>query len=489
MKKNKDIILYILPVLIFAFLKCTKLDNEAYTGHIMFICFVALAAYGYYLKFKGRLTAQKAVTLIIIAGIVLRTGYTAYTYVFDRQHDIGMNDENGVGHWGYLYHIINGHLPPSNEYQFYQPPLFYIISAAVIRLLMLITGVTDWTQFLYMTQFVSCVASCVVLIFMEKIMDSLKINKKFQIAAISLTAFYPAQILTAGRFNNDSLALMFMVLALYFTLRWHQSLKMRYIVGIAFAIGLGMMTKINVAIIAFVTGPLMLYHLFKCIRDRDMSVLKMLIIQFIVFAVICFPCGLWYPIRNYIEFDQPLNYVHELEKTSFVYTGDASWIMRWLRFPLFNFFEVPYMNMMEDTNIIMAIIKTGVHGEFDYENITMLFAGLIDYVHFILLAFTAFAIGFVMIKNRDMDKTQKYSAFWVWILMAVFYIQFNIKYPFLCSADFRYLLLGQIAASLFISYLTEYTSRHKEIKAYKYLTGFTVILCSTFCIMGIMHFC
>ena len=147
------------------------------------------------------------------------------------------------------------------------------------------------------------------------------------------------------------------------------------------------------------------------------------------------------------------------------------------------------MNMMEDTNIIMAIIKTGVHGEFDYENITMLFAGLIDYVHFILLAFTAFAIGFVMIKNRDMDKTQKYSAFWVWILMAVFYIQFNIKYPFLCSADFRYLLLGQIAASLFISYLTEYTSRHKEIKAYKYLTGFTVILCGTFCIMGIMHFC
>lgn len=488
MKKNRNIILCILPVLIIAVLRALQLNSEADTRIIMSICLGAVIAYGCYLAYKGQLTAGKVVLLIIIAGIVVRSGYTAYTHIFTRQHDIGAADENGVGHWGYLYHVVNGHLPPSNEYQFYQPPLFYIVTAAVIRFLMALKGTADWTQFAYISQIVSCVASCVVLVYMEKIMDGLNINKKYQIAAISLTAFYPAQILTSARLNNDSLAFMFMVLALYFTLCWHKSLKMRYIVYTAFAIGLGMMTKINVAVIAFVTGPVMLYHLFKCIKTNDTKLLKNLIKQFVIFAVICFPCGLWYPIRNYIEFDQPLNYVHELGEDSFVYTGDASWIMRWVRFPL-NFMKVPYMNMGEDTNIIMTLIKTGVHGEFDYEGMSALLAGGLDYVHLILLIFTAFAIGFVMIKGRDMDKTQKYSALWVWLIMAVSYIQFNIKYPFSCTADFRYVLLGQLASALFISYLIEYTSQHREIKAYRYLTGFAVILCGTFCVMGILHFC
>lgn len=280
-----------------------------------------------------------------------------------------------------------------------------------------------------------------------------------------------------------------MVLALYFTLCWHKNGGMKYIIYMALAIGFGMMTKINVAIIAFVAGPVMLYHLYTCIKSGDAKRIKNIIFQFAVFAIICFPCGLWYPIRNYILFDQPLNYVHELGKGSFVYTGDASWILRWVKFPLLNFMNVPYMNMDNDTNVFMALIKTGVHGEFSYDELSSYFAGGYDYIHFILLLFSAFAIGFVMIKYKDMDRTGKYGSFLVWLVVGVSYVQFNINYPFSCTADFRYVLLGQMAAALFISYFMEYTAGRREIKAYRYMNGFSMFLCAVFCIMGIMHFC
>lgn len=485
----KTILLYILPILAVIFLRITKLNSEEDTKVVMRIALAGLACYGMFKAYKGNLTAATVVKLLIIAGIVVRVGYMVYTHAFTRAHDIGMNNETGVGHWGYLYHVINGNLPPSNEYQFYQPPLFYMVSAAAIKIVMAVTGSSDWTDFLYVSQAVSCVASCIVLIFIEKIMDSLKVTKKYQAFAMALTAFYPAQILTAGRMNNDSLVIMFMVLALYFTLRWHQSENIKYLVCTAFAIGLAMMTKINGAIIAFVTGPIMVYHLIVNVKSKNRDKIKGIIIQFAVFAVIVFPCGLWYPIRNYILFDQPLNYVHDLGENSFVYTGDASWIDRWVAFPLFHFKDAPYMNMGDDTNVLMALIKTGVHGEFSYEGLSNFLAWGIDYVHFVLILFTAFAVAFTMLKNKTIDKTEKWAAFWVWALIFVSYIQFNISYPFICTADFRYVLLGQPAATMFVSYYIEYASQNKDNKAYMYSAVFASVLCCMFSTMSIIHFC
>lgn len=484
----KGVLMYVLPVLAVIFLRLTKLNNEADVKIAMRLALVGLACYGAYRAHKGSFNAAVAVKLIIIAGMIVRVGYMVYTGAFTRGHDVGVNDETGVGHWGYLYHVINGHLPPSNEYQFYHPPLFYMVSAAAIKLVMLFTGGSDWTQYLYVSQAVSCVASCIVLIYLEKIMDALRINKTVQIAAFVITAFYPAQILTAGRLNNDSLVVMFMVLALYFTFKWHQSEKMGDIICIAFSIGFAMMTKMNGAMIAFVTGPVMIYHFVRRIRAKDREKIKDIIIQLAVFAAIVFPCGLWYPIRNYILFDQPLNYVHDLDENSFVYTGDASWVDRWIRFPLFHFKDTPYMDMGNDTNVFMSIIKTGVHGEFSYDELSEFLAWSIEYVHLILILFTVFAIAFTMLKNKEIDRTQKWSAFWVWALMAASYIQFNIAYPFMCTADFRYLLLAQPAAAMFVSYYIGYAAKQQG-KVYRYSARFAAVLCCAFGAMSIMHFC
>ena len=478
-----------LPLALMILARLADITDEADIKVFMRLFLFGITAYGAYLGYKGRLTAGRVVTLLILAGVVVRWGYTMYTHVFTRSHDIGLNAETGTGHWGYLYHVMNGNLPPSNEYQFYQPPLFYMLSAFFIKAAMGFTGQSDWPQLLYMAQMVSCTASCVALAMTAGIMDKLKIKSGITAVVIAITAFYPAQILCGGRMNNDALVLMFMVLALYFTLCWHNDMKLKYIIGIALSIGFGMMTKINCGIVAFITGPVMVYHLVKTIRGKDTNAIKGIIIQLAVFAVICFPLGLWYPIRNYILFDQPLNYVHILGTNSFVYTGDASWAERWLIIPFSQFKEMPFMQVSEDTSIFMSLIKTGVHGEFEWSELAPVLAWGLDFVHTAYIALTGFAIVFISVKDKSLTPVQKYAPLAVWAVTAVSYVQFNISYPYICTADFRYVLLGQIASAFFTAYLINYCIQRKESVSYRCLGGFAIALTGLFCVMNIMHLC
>ena len=211
------LLLCLLPLVLMIFVRLFKLNNEADVKVLMRLMLMTLAGCAAYLVYKKKLTAETTVTLIILGGIILRWGYTMYTGPFVRAHDIGMNNESGVGHWGYLYQIMHGHLPPSNEYQFYQPPLFYMLSAVFIRIGMFFTRASEWSGLLYLSQLLSCIASCVALIFCDMILKKLNAGGRVRVIAAMITAVYPAQILAAARINNDVLAFMFMVLALYFT--------------------------------------------------------------------------------------------------------------------------------------------------------------------------------------------------------------------------------------------------------------------------------
>ena len=327
----------LLPLLFMVIVRSLKLNNEADIKVIMRLALMAIAAWGVYSAYRGKLKPECAVTMIILAAIVLRWGYTMYTPTGVRAYDIGPFEKTANGHAGYIYNILSGHLPESNVNQFYHPPLFYMLSAAFMKAASLITRKTEIGNFLYMSQMVSCTAACLVPVFTDEILKRMNAGGFVRAAALLLIAVFPAQILASGRVNNDALVLLLMVMALYFTLLWHKEQKMSYIIGIAVTIGAGMMTKLNGGLVALVTGPIMLYHLIKTIRSKNKEDIKNIIIQLAVFAVICFPLGLWYPIRNYIKFGQPLNYVLDQGKNSFVYTGDASFAEKWLHVPFLHF--------------------------------------------------------------------------------------------------------------------------------------------------------
>ena len=485
-EKFINIMLCIAPLVFMILFHLLRINDEANVKFFMPLALAVVTAYGGYLAYKDKLDAAKAVTLLMTAGVIMRTGYTIYTHAFTRGMDIGMNNPDGVGHWGYLYRVLNGTLPESNEYQFYQPPLFYIISVIFIKAAMFVTGGDDLNGYMYMSQLVSCIASCVALVTFSEIMDELKIKKSIQIIPVALIAFYPIHILAAGRMNNDALVFMFMVLALYFTLKWHKEQKLGFIIGIALSIGCGMMTKINGALIAFVSGPIMIYHFVKRIKSKDGTQIKDIIIQLAVFAVIVFPLGLWYPIRNYILFDQPLNFVHDLGKNHLLYTGDRSFVERWIHVPFLNYAEKPYMDMPEDASIWMASIKTGIHGEFEWENLASVLAWGSDYVHALMLILCVVSFVFTAITDKDITNTQKYAPLWVWLLTFVSYIQFNVAYPYSCTPDFRYMLLWQLAAAIFVGYFVDYCFRNREKRTYKILFNTEMVIIFLFCTVSII---
>ena len=487
-EKFRNIMLCVSPLVFMILFHLLKITDEANVTFFMQLSLAAIGAYGGYLAYKKKLDAEKAVMLIIIAGVVVRTGYTIYTHAFTRQMDMGANNSDGTGHWGYLYRVLHGSLPESNEYQFYQPPLFYIISTVFVKAAMLVTGGNDLNGYMYMSQVVSCIASCVMLVTFSEIMDELNISKRVQIIPLALTAFYPAQMLVAGRMNNDALVFMFMVLALYFTLRWHKEQKLGFIIGIAVTIGCGMMTKINGALIAFVTGPIMIYHFIKRVKSKDSTRIKDIVVQLAVFAVIVFPLGLWYPIRNYILFDQPLNFVWDLGAGSHVYTGNASFFERWIHIPFLNYPERPYFNTSEDASVWMAFIKSGMHGEFTWDNLPSILAWGSDYIHALLLILCGVSFVFTAVKDKTITNTQKYAALWIWALTFVSYIQFNFAYPYSCTADFRYMLLWQLIAAVFVGYFADYCLKNKDKKIYGILLKVNMAVVFLFCVMSIIKF-
>lgn len=399
--------------------------------------------------YKKRLTADKAIILIIIAGIIMRTGYMLYTNWTKRAYDVGFLDEDGVGHGSYIINnILQGHLPQSNEYQFYHPPLYYFLSAAAIKIAALFKHTVDYASLIKYAAAVSCAASCVTLVVIQKLMDTVSLKRKHQIAAMAIAAFFPNFILMGGRVNNDALVTLFMMLSVYFTIRWFYSTSIKDIIFIALSIGFGMMSKVSGGTVALFTGPVMLYKLYLAAKEKK---IVYIIKQLAVFAVICFPLALWYPIRNYIEFAQPLNYVCDLGENSHVYTGNISAIKRFFSVPLFEIFEKPYMNSSDDYSIFMIITRTAVFGEFDYEGVSKIISICLYFVNLIIIIASLAAMVVVCLKDKQRDWFSRFAMAAVWVITFIPFLIFNISYPYSCTADTRYIPLAVVSGMIYLS--------------------------------------
>lgn len=109
-----------------------------------------------------------------------------------------------------------------------------------------------------------------------------------------------------------------MLLVMLYTLRWSYKPCMRNIIFLALAIGLGMSSKLSVAYMAPATA---LVFLWKLLHTRGW--ICSLLPQFIVFALICLPLGLWWYIRCYVLFGLLFGYVPALSTDSSQYLGTS----------------------------------------------------------------------------------------------------------------------------------------------------------------------
>ena len=411
-------------------------------GFLLIICFLG------YRKWEKKLTEAEVVVGIFLAAFLIRGMLVLIVPYNQAQHDTHFfgewnGDAIGSGHFGYIQYLMKfKKLPdfdPRQVWSFYNPPLHHILCAV-------------WMKFnaMFGMGYDACAENLQLLNLFYSSMTSYtgyRILKEFSLkgSALFLTfgllAFHPIFAVLNLSLNNDALAVLFSAIAILYTVRWHKEQKMRYILCIALSIGLGMMTKLSVGLLSPAIG---FVFLMVTIRKRDN--LKNLIGQFVGFGILCFPLGLFWPVRCKVLFDIPFNYVQPLgEGDMWQYIGNYNLWQR-LGIPsLAPILKNPWYigDPAEQHNTWLEMFRTSILDEWTFQ------LPLKPYmiVATVLVLFSIFlGIGicvlfiWTLIHKGTMDKAMKgFCGIGYWGLVG-FFVKFTFDYPFICSMNFRYIV-------------------------------------------------
>lgn len=414
------------------------------------------------------------VNYIIMIGFVMRIGYMLYTPFTLRQHDLGGLSIDSDGHAAYILNILARHLPMSNQGQFYHPPLYHILSGITIFVLKPILHLTNEIDIMNCARLVSCFLSCITLYCVKSLCDELNIKKPIPLA---LVAFLPNFYLMGGRVNNDAMAMFFMTMILLYSIRWYKDQNKKNTLILALSFGLGMMSKMSVALFALPTGFMMIYVLAKSVKSpKLLKTLKSLFL----FGAVSVPLGLAYPIRNMVLFHQPFTYVLNVSDAGFA-SENYSYLQRFLTFPITKMFSPVYNDAYKDYNLWMYLLKGGLFGEFQFHIVAAIPIILLFIYAIIVMLMVISAVHSV----KDKDRSINYLVLSAVVLM-VSYIVFNIKYPYGCTMDFRYIAPVFVISSLLFGRFLDLNKENKFSKLIYCISSVTVL---TYSVLSIYMFC
>ena len=428
----------------------------------------------------GLYNSQKeahAFLVIMVTSVLLRLFYIWYISVYDMQHDVGSPTELD-GHLGYIGYLMNaGHLPDFDvreAFQFWHPPLHHGISALFLKVAWTIIpslkGNYELLQifpFLYVTM---------GLWIIWKILKLLGYRGGEALFPFLVMAFHPTFIILSGSVNNDPLCVMFMILAVYFSIMWYRTPKYSLIAGCALSIGLGMSTKGTAALVA---APVAFIFLIKLWKER-VKILG----QLAAFAVMVFPMGLWWYVRNYLAYGVPVNYIYYTDPDAVGYLG---YLPAWKRILDFNLHYFSFENLYlqfegkyTDKNPLIGLLKTMVFGQwrYNYNPYIKILAYALLFV-WIVLVITAVSAMVRFVHREKEYCIEKISIVVFFLVQLVSYYYFCITYPFVWTMDIRYAVPILMCISLF---LAEFMGKNFKCR-YR-----IAAVCSIFTVISVMCF-
>lgn len=403
-----------------------------------------------------KLKAADLVTAALAAGFVMRAVMVLFTPLNFYQHDVSNFSGRQAGfHDSYILYIYENFTIPDGDVrdlgQFYHPPLHYILSALFLRLHNVLPF--KFANDINGLKFLPMLWTSFIVLFTKKILERLNIGGKALAFSMLLISLNPHLIYLAIQVNNDALALMLMFAAVFFALEWYKEPELKKIVYVALCIGCAMMTKLSMGLVAFPVAWLFLIRLIRTVRAQKenkgkKTELTGLIKQFAIFAVIVFPLGLWFPLRNLISYGVPVTYVYEIDSSANMDVWMYSPLQR-LLIPSADLLKTPFIlegGNINDFNIVLALIKTGLFDErsFDSSYLTAV-AKILEVIAFVLLIAVLFAAvrgAFKRFKDSGRKIPENAEGIALWILAAVLLISefvFCFKYPVTCTAAFRYI--------------------------------------------------
>ena len=423
-----------------------------------FFGLTALISYFVYKK-KGK---SALILFYALTGALLRINYCFYTPHWERQHDV-VGFGNEFGQAAYIEWFYNNFkLPdfdPRDKWGFFQPPLHHMTAALFMRVQTLF-GI-GYTKACENVMLLTCAYSLLMLYFSYRIFKQMKLSGWPLYIAFALSAIHPGFILLSGSINNDCLCELFMVMGLFYAVEWYRKSTVINIIKIAFCVGLAMFTKLLGAIIA---PGIALLFLLKWISGGKKDFLKYLK-QFAVFALISFPLGLFYPVRNFVRFNVPLNFTPEVGEP----VGSYSFTQRLFDIKTATPFACMIKNgdTYDEYNIFLAMLKTSLFGETNLsaDSVKMVpFAWAALVTAALLAVFALLATIYVCIVAIK-EKNTEYL-FWgtAYIVPVVFMINLCFSAPYFSSQDFRYIQYVIIVEALFTGLFFKQRGNIKSLK-------------------------
>ncbi len=460
---------------------------------------VAIFVWGMFLLARGRLHAREACILLSFIAMITAMCYSFSTPIWDyarhwNQHDDNyasasgqylMSDGNldgGSGHFGLIMTFFRYMKVPEIKqtsegvYDFsfsavgerYQPKTFYLLTALFMRFNSLfmhgaegnvsINGYamsnTEWLLF----ESARILWTGVVWLgyyYIYKTLRLLGLKGRPLALGYALIAFCPMFFFFANWCNNDGMSAFFGFAALYRGLSFYKKKDWKNCCLCALDIGLSMSCKLGGAIVALAILPLLLLGFVQNVKESKGR--KMIsynpwtrnLLQGLVFALIVFPIGLFWPMYNNIRFGQDILFFSDaknsrLSITMNLYEACFLWPNKETFWSIFVYhFEYPGWNQIQDVSLTSNLLKKTLYNEYQwghsYVQLSVLYvvACLVTLYALIMLP-----IRFVVaICKREKPKDWARLVFLSSVL-AVNYgweVWFVFKSPYTCNCDMRYI--------------------------------------------------
>ena len=346
---------------------------------------------------------------------------------------------NPDGHLGYIAYLVEyGRLPLAEDPRidgysiFYNPPLYHIAQALWMKA-NLALGIAQETA-VENLQVVTlmCAFGCVLAV--RALVRELGMKEKAQRAAVIAMGFQPAVHILGATLNNDIAMVLCALWCVVFTVRWHRTRRMADILLIALCLGCGMAVKLNCALLIPCIAMVFAVDFFG-----DLKHMKRYIGQFAAFLALSVPVAVIWPLYHMIAFEMPLQYVR-LPAESINVSGYSLWE----RFGIPGWHAIRglfYTGIRKvDHNFWMQTLKTGLYDEMAlFAEGTLLwyaaYALLVAFAGFLLVSLALFIR--MLVKGRLGLAGLFLAAYGAILLLS--YGRFFLQYPYICSANFRYI--------------------------------------------------
>jgi len=395
-----------------------------------------------------------------VGAFLLNLWYVLGSWGNVRQYDyfnFFMHADYFVAHQFFLYHPVD-----YLQSVYFQPPLWGFICGLVTKLAMIL-GKTKEFGFDFV-RFISLFAISGIGIIFWRLLGKFDFKLIYKIWGFVLFLFLPINGIMANLVNNDTMVYFLMTAIIYMAVCWYEDSSWRHTFIISGLFFMAAMVKFSGLMVAPFVGIL---GLFKLVEQKNKLSLR-LWGQFLVIglgAITGFAWGLMLLYHHLPLTPPPLNNDFQnmegyglIERMFFV--GKMM---------------LPFADLRAggiEPNVWLTLVKTSLFGEWTWGS---LFSGYVLYGIGIVLAVLCLWSFFYLTKYK-LGENYALNVAIVALVFAVLiaWINFWIVYPFFCSSEYRYVVILQPVAVLWlINYLN-----HKKLPKFMCYTlaGLVVLM-------------